>query len=89
MLLDLPIIDTGFIGCPLSKCLSCASEPANYSNRFERLPIEQVPELWLVYSNSPSDSGAVHSPVKQRWLAGESDIITAMKELAQLAEEGR
>ena len=57
--------------------------------RFERLPVEQVPPLWLMYSNSPSDSGAVHSPVKQRWLAGDADIIRDMAHAAALAEQGR
>lgn len=56
---------------------------------FERLPTEQLPPLWLVYSNTPSDSGAVHSPVKQRWLAGDSDIRRDMALIASLAEQGR
>ena len=57
--------------------------------RFERLPIDQLPPLWLVYSNTPSDSGSVHSPVKQRWLAGDADIIRDMALVASLAEQGR
>ena len=57
--------------------------------RFERLPVEQLPPLWLVYSNTPSDSGAVHSPVKQRWLAGDADIRRDMALVASLADHGR
>ena len=57
--------------------------------RFQRLPTEQLPPLWLVYSNTPSDSGAVHSPVKQRWLTGETDIRRDMDLVASLAEQGR
>lgn len=64
------------------------SEPDCLS-RFERLPVEQVPPLWLIYSNSPSDSGAVHSPVKQRWLAGDTTIRRDMALLAGLAEQCR
>ena len=48
-----------------------------------------LPPLWLVYSNSPSDSGSVHSPVKQRWLAGDPDIRRDMAAVAQIAQEGR
>ncbi|KAL3143073.1 hypothetical protein ABBQ38_003348 [Trebouxia sp. C0009 RCD-2024] len=59
------------------------------ANRFQRLPIEQLPPLWLVYSNTPSDSGAVHSPVKQRWLAGDADIRRDMALVASLADSGR
>lgn len=51
--------------------------------------MEQVPPLWLMYSDSPSDSGAVHSPVKQRWLAGDADIVRDMAHVAALAEQGR
>ena len=61
----------------------------NVLRRFERLPVQQVPPLWLVYSNSPSDSGAVHSPVKQRWLSGDGAIRRDMASVAQLAEQGK
>lgn len=56
---------------------------------FQRLPVDQLPQLWLVYSNTPSDSGAVHSPVKQRWLAGDGEIRRDMALVASLAEQGR
>lgn len=56
--------------------------------RFERLPVAQLPPLWLVYSNSPSDSGAVHSPVKSRWLTDLS-VRREMAQIAALAEQGR
>ncbi|DBB00018.1 TPA: hypothetical protein ACH3X1_013882 [Trebouxia sp. C0004] len=56
--------------------------------RFERLPAAQLPPLWLVYSNHPSDSGAVHSPVKSRWLV-DVNVRREMAEIAVLAEQGR
>lgn len=57
-------------------------------NRFDRLPAAQVPPLWLVYSNHPSDSGAVHSPVKSRWLV-DLNVRREMAQIAALAEQGR
>jgi len=56
--------------------------------RFERLPAAQLPPLWLVYSNHPSDSGAVHSPVKSRWLT-DLNLKREMAQIAALAEQGR
>ena len=56
--------------------------------RFDRLPAAQVPPLWLVYSNHPSDSGAVHSPVKSRWLV-DLNVRREMAQIAALAEQGR
>ena len=63
--------------------------PSDVPCRFVRLAIDQVPPLWLVYSKTPSDSGAVHSPVKQRWLAGDAEIREGMQCLASLADQGR
>lgn len=48
-----------------------------------------LPPLYLMYSNDPSDSGKVHSTVKQRWLQGDPQIRRGMEEVASLAEEGR
>lgn len=56
--------------------------------RFDRLPAAQLPPLWLVYSNNPSDSGAVHSPVKSRWLV-DLNVRREMAQVAALAEQGR
>ena len=56
--------------------------------RFDRLPAAQLPPLWMVYSNHPSDSGAVHSPVKSRWLT-DLNVRREMAQIAALAEQGR
>ena len=50
---------------------------------------ELLPRLWLIYCHNPSDSGKVHSTVKQRWLAGDEQVVDAMQEVAECAEEGR
>ncbi|KAF4385869.1 hypothetical protein F8388_010425 [Cannabis sativa] len=48
-----------------------------------------LPPLYLIYAENPSDSGKVHSTVRQRWLDGDEFIISTMKEVANVAEEGR
>ncbi|KAL8528104.1 hypothetical protein ACS0TY_005786 [Phlomoides rotata] len=48
-----------------------------------------LPPLYLIYAENPSDSGKVHSTVRQRWLNGDEFIISSMKEVADIALEGR
>ena len=40
-----------------------------YGN-YTKLPVAGLPPLFLAYAADPSDSGRIHAPVKQRWLAG-------------------
>ncbi|CAM0149311.1 unnamed protein product [Urochloa decumbens] len=53
------------------------------------LDVNLLPPLYLIYAENPSDSGKVHSTVRQRWLSGDESIISGMKEVAQLALDGR
>lgn len=53
------------------------------------LDINLLPPLHLIYADNPSDSGKVHSTVRQRWLDGEEFIISSMEEVAWLALDGR
>ncbi|KAL2335756.1 hypothetical protein Fmac_016969 [Flemingia macrophylla] len=48
-----------------------------------------LPPLYLIYAENPSDSGKVHSKVRQRWLDGDEFIVSSMLEIANIAEEGR
>ncbi|KAK6153102.1 hypothetical protein DH2020_012741 [Rehmannia glutinosa] len=48
-----------------------------------------LPPLYLIYAENPSDSGKVHSTVRQRWLNGDKFIISSMEEVANIALEGR
>ncbi|KAG8384880.1 hypothetical protein BUALT_Bualt04G0164300 [Buddleja alternifolia] len=48
-----------------------------------------LPSLHLIYAENPSDSGKVHSTVRQRWLSGDEFIICTMEEVADIALEGR
>jgi hypothetical protein len=56
---------------------------------YQSLRPQQLPRLWLIYCDNPSDSGKVHSTVKQRWLAGDRAVVEGMQQVAQCAEQGR
>ncbi|KAF2292279.1 hypothetical protein GH714_018408 [Hevea brasiliensis] len=53
------------------------------------MDISLLPPLHLIYAENPSDSGKVHSTVRQRWLNGDKFIISSMAEVADIALEGR
>lgn len=36
---------------------------------------QQLPSFWLAYLADPSDSGKIHSNVRQRYDAGDQDVI--------------
>ncbi|XP_025816844.1 glucuronokinase 1 isoform X3 [Panicum hallii] len=55
---------------------------------YRPLDVNLLPPLYLIYAENPSDSGKVHSTVRQRWLNGDEFIISCMKEVAQLALDG-
>ena len=48
-----------------------------------------LPRLHIMYAQCPSDSGKVHSDVKQRWLSGDRDVQDGMEELAGIVDAGR
>ena len=52
------------------------------------IPLASLPPLFLAYAADPSDSGRIHAPIKQRWLAGDQEVIKAMTSIANLADEG-
>lgn len=54
---------------------------------YTRLPMEWAPPLWLAYCPDPSDSGRIHSTVKERWRTGDPEVVVGMVALASLAEE--
>uniref|UniRef100_A0AAR2LY59 Glucuronokinase with putative uridyl pyrophosphorylase n=2 Tax=Pygocentrus nattereri TaxID=42514 RepID=A0AAR2LY59_PYGNA len=53
------------------------------------LDMSSLPTFWLGYLGDPSDSGRIHSNVRQRWLNGETDVVEAMKRFAELTDEAR
>ncbi|KAF6255982.1 ribosomal protein S5 domain 2-type protein [Scenedesmus sp. NREL 46B-D3] len=56
---------------------------------YESLDPALLPRLWLVWCDNPSDSGRLHSTVKQRWLAGDAAVREGMQRVAECAEQGR
>jgi glucuronokinase len=57
--------------------------------RYTSLSPALLPRLWLIWCDNPSDSGKVHSTVKQRWLAGDAAIVKGMQQVADCAARGR
>ncbi len=49
-----------------------------FACRYTRLSVDALPPLFLAYTSAPKDSGKVHSPVKQRWLDGDQQVIAAL-----------
>ncbi|XP_027357138.1 glucuronokinase 1-like isoform X2 [Abrus precatorius] len=56
---------------------------------YEPMDLSLLPPLHLIYAANPSDSGKVHSKVRQRWLDGDEFIVSSMLEVANIAGEGR
>ncbi|KAJ0667800.1 putative glucuronokinase [Helianthus annuus] len=56
---------------------------------YTQLDTSLLPPLYLIYAENPSDSGKVHSAVRQRWLDGDEFIVSSMEEVANLALEGK
>ncbi|KAJ4827559.1 Glucuronokinase 1 [Turnera subulata] len=56
---------------------------------YKPMDIDLLPPLHLIYAENPSDSGKVHSTVRQRWLAGDKFIISSMEEVAELGLQGQ
>jgi len=57
---------------------------------YERLDPAALPPLFVAYHDALSEGTEVaHSPVRERWLAGETKVITTMEEIAELAREAR
>mmetsp|Transcript_30139 Transcript_30139/g.84930 ORF Transcript_30139/g.84930 Transcript_30139/m.84930 type:complete len:639 (-) Transcript_30139:115-2031(-) len=56
---------------------------------YTRLPVENLPPLWLAYLPDPSNSGKIHSDVKARWKQGENKVVEGMKKFAEYTDRGR
>ncbi|KAF7655124.1 hypothetical protein LDENG_00060490 [Lucifuga dentata] len=63
-------------------------EEQGYGN-YVSMEMKDLPLFWLAYLSDPSDSGRIHSNVRQRWLSGEPLVVEAMKTFAELTDEAR
>ena len=57
--------------------------------RYMPLDPALLPSLLVVVANAPSDSGRVHSDVRDRWKQGDPAVHQGMAAIAKLAVEGR
>eukprot|EP00252_Welwitschia_mirabilis_P004004 TRINITY_DN1413_c0_g2_i1.p1 TRINITY_DN1413_c0_g2~~TRINITY_DN1413_c0_g2_i1.p1 ORF type:complete len:360 (-),score=62.91 TRINITY_DN1413_c0_g2_i1:275-1354(-) len=53
------------------------------------MDVNLLPQMHLIYAENPSDSGKIHSTVRERWLNGEEEVRKCMEEVATLPLEGR
>ncbi|XP_011404331.1 PREDICTED: glucuronokinase 1-like [Amphimedon queenslandica] len=53
------------------------------------MEINDLPPLWLAYVSDPSDSGKIHSTVKERWRGGDEEVIKGMKDFAEITDQAR
>src|SRR5260370_37362908 len=57
---------------------------------YERLDPGLLPDVYLAYRTSLSEGTEVfHNNVRQRWLAGDREVVEAMETWAGYAEQGR
>ncbi|HOC72496.1 MAG TPA: GHMP kinase [Candidatus Hydrogenedentes bacterium] len=57
---------------------------------YEELDPALLPPLFIAYRTDLGEgSETIHNNVRQRWLAGEPDVVQAMKDFASYAEEAR
>jgi len=60
-----------------------------YGN-YERLDPELLPKVYIAYRTSLSEGTEIfHSNVRERWRAGDAEVVGAMKTWADYAERGR
>jgi glucuronokinase len=64
-------------------------ERQGYGN-YERLDPNSLPNIYLAYRTSLSEGTEVfHSDVRERWRAGDPEVVEAMRTWASYAEQGR
>ncbi len=58
--------------------------------RIEALDPDTLPPLFIAWDPQPgAASGPLHAGVRERWLAGDPQVVAGIAELPRLAEEGR
>ncbi|KAM4650932.1 uncharacterized protein O3C94_013545 [Discoglossus pictus] len=75
----------GLIYMDFNKSLVEEQGFGNYVN----MDMSCAPPFWLAYLRDPSDSGMIHSNVRQRWLNGDPDVLEAMQLFAELTDKAK
>ena len=47
-----------------------------FSGNYVSMDMGNLPLFWLAYLSDPSDSGRIHSNIRQRWLSGTPSHLT-------------
>lgn len=55
----------------------------------EPMPADVALPVVVVITGGQRVSGGVHTPLRERWLAGESEVVEAYRTIASLAREGK
>jgi galactokinase/mevalonate kinase-like predicted kinase len=53
---------------------------------YSRLPLALLPPLYLAYAMDPSDSGKIHSDVKERYFRGDEEVIAASRQWRDIVD---
>ena len=61
---------------------------SGYGN-YTPLSTDNLPPFFLAYCPDPSDSGRIHSNVKQKWLNGDPDIVEGMKVFREITSNAK
>ena len=56
---------------------------------YESLSCNDLPAFFLAYLSDPSDSGKIHSTVRQRFDKGETEVVEAMRTFADLTTKAK
>ena len=56
---------------------------------YEAISADAFPQLWLAYVADPSDSGKIHSTVRQRFDSGDIAVTQAMTKFAELTDQAK
>ncbi|XP_038159073.1 glucuronokinase with putative uridyl pyrophosphorylase [Cyprinodon tularosa] len=75
----------GLVYMDFSKQLMDEQGYGNYAP----MDMSDLPQFWLAYLSDPSDSGRIHSNIRQRWLSGEPVVVEAMRSFAELTDQAR
>jgi glucuronokinase len=73
-------------GCVTMDFTDAAATERNGHAVYEALPVEAVPQLFLVYAVDPSDSGRIHNNVKERWKRGDPAVNDAVTKWVALVD---
>eukprot|EP00043_Microstomoeca_roanoka_P008807 m.84615 g.84615 ORF g.84615 m.84615 type:complete len:617 (-) comp14393_c7_seq2:1547-3397(-) len=75
-------------GCVYMDFSRTLMEKQGYGN-YEHLSVDKLPQFWLGYVADPSDSGKIHSTVRQRYDQGDEEVVKGMQQFAVLTEKAR